>query len=138
MVLFLDANNAGSRMALVDERGAKWVAVAEDRAGLLTFAKARAKFKLGRNNVHAVVVAMNAPGATRDVSWSGVRAGVATANALAFAWGVPVAAVAVHGDETEAALADRSREAAANAVPGEWVHASYSGEPNITTPKDAK
>ena len=99
-------------------------------------AKARAAFGLNRKAPEAVVVAMNAPGATaRDVSWSGVRAGVALANALAFAWGIPVGAIAVNGDEPPEAIAALARESAGRAEPGIWVTARYSGEPNITKPK---
>jgi hypothetical protein len=135
MILFLDIKNDGAVAGAVDAEGAKWVSVAGDRAGLRALAKAKTVFGLARRKPTSVVVSMNAPDATRDVSWSGIRAGVATANALAFAWGVPVAGVLVSGDESKDELARRVRAAAESAKKGIWVAAAYDGEPNITVAK---
>jgi len=136
MILFLDVRNAATTVGAIDTKKERWLSVEGDRSGMLAVAKARAKFGIDRKPPQAVVVAMNAPGANaRDVSWSSVRAGIAVANALAFAWGVPVAAIAVNGDEAPEAVVALARDAAAHAEPGVWVSAHYSGEPNITTPK---
>ena len=72
-----------------------------------------------------------------QVSWSAMRAAVAAANTLAFAWGVPVLKIVSNGGETREELAAAAREASAKAVPGQqvWLKPAYGGEPHITKPK---
>lgn len=136
MILYLDLRRDEVTLAAVDDKGAKWLAVPGDNMIGQALAKAKRPFGLLRKKPACVVVAMNAPDAVRNVSWSGVRQGVATANSLAFAWGVPVTAVRVCGDEPREALAEMVRKAAIGAQPGEWVSAVYSGEPTITKAKN--
>lgn len=155
MILFLDirrdvvtlaaiapaASGSGAltkKRASAPKNAVKWLVLKGDNKVGAALKKAQTAFGWKRKKPTAVVVAMNAPGVMQDqrnVTWSGIRQGVATANALAFAWGVPVAAVEVHGDESREALADGARLVAAKAKAGEWVRASYSAEPNITQPK---
>lgn len=81
----------------------------------------------------------------RNMSWSTVRAAVALANALAFAWGVPAVSViagegtegaeAVEGEEENVILSKRSIEALKEVPVDARVSATYDGEPNITRPK---
>jgi tRNA A37 threonylcarbamoyladenosine modification protein TsaB len=132
MILFLDVRNDGATAAVLDAKAAKWTTVAGQRAGFDALAKA--KRLLGARAPACVVVAMGA-GEKRDVSWSTVRAGVAMANALAFAWGVPAAEIAVAGDDPRAEVEKRVRAAAKKAKRGRWVGAAYSGEPTITKAK---
>ncbi len=136
MLLYLDLRRDEVTLAAVDARGAKWLVVPGDNMIGRALDKAKKPFGLLRKKPTGVVLAMNAPGAVRNVSWSGVRQGVATANSLAFAWGVPVAAVGICGDESRQALAEMARRAADGAKLGEWVGAVYSGEPTITKSKN--
>lgn len=59
--------------------------------------------------------------------FSAIRRGVATANALAFAWNVPVAGV-VQSEEVASAIQDMAHRRAFN----QSVVPIYDSEPNIT------
>jgi len=133
-VLYLDVRNARTSVTLFDGTGSKKVSVAGARVGA-ALAKAAKTFRFVKNKVSCVAVATGGDRATRDVSWSGIRAGIAAANALGFAWGVPVVEVVVRGDERPAESAALVKEAVAVAKKGSHVTPLYDGEPNITTPK---
>lgn len=135
MILFLDFTNETARIAAVGAKGATW-GVAPTRRGVFrAFDKARRSKGFPKGKPSCVAVALSAKGVVRDVSWSTVRAGVAMANGLAFAWGIPSVAVGVTGAETQDELATAARVAAKKAKKGVWVSATYSGEPTITTAK---
>jgi hypothetical protein len=135
MVLLLDSTNARTRVGLIGARDASWRSAPGPRAMACALAAARRSGAFSGRGASCVVAALSAPGASRDVSWSGVRAAVASANALAFAWGVSAATVFLTGAETDAEAAALVR-AAARSAKGK-ARASYSGEPNITAPKAA-
>lgn len=135
MVLYLDIRRDAVTIAAVDAKAAKWVALTGDNMIGRALDKAKKSFGLLKKKPTVVVLAMNAPDAVRNVSWSGIRQGVATANTLAFAWDVPVVPVLVCGDEAHDAVAELVRKAAKGAKKGAWVPAIYSGEPNITVAK---
>lgn len=138
LVLYLDVRNARTSVTrFTMEKGTmvgKKVSVTGARIGA-ALAKASIAFRFSKTKFSCIAVATGGSRATRDVSWSGIRAGIAAANALGFAWGVPVVEVAVQGDETPAMVASLVREAAKEAKKGSHVTPLYDGEPNITTPK---
>lgn len=133
MILFFDLRNDGAAVGAIDASADRWISASGRRIGFRMLARARSM--LGGKKPSCVAVAMNASDARRDVSWSTVRAGVAMANALAFAWNVPAAEVRVAGGEPRKALAGLVRKAAKEAKKGRPVGAIYSGEPHITTAK---
>jgi len=55
---------------------------------------------------------------------------------LGFAWNVPVSMIKVNGTESKDKLVGLITDMADKAKTGEWVKASYGGEPNITKPKN--
>ncbi len=139
MILYLDLRRDEVTIAALDANDAKtarWSVLSGDNMIGRALDKAKKAFGLLRKNPSCVVLAVNAPEAVRNVSWSGVRQGVATANTLAFAWGVPVASVQVCGDESREAVAELALKAAEGAKKGEWISAIYSGEPSITKAKN--
>ena len=136
MILYLDIRRDEVTIAAVEAKAARWLVVPGDNMIGRALDKAKKGFGLLRKNPACIVLAVNAPEAVRNVSWSGVRQGVATANSLAFAWGLPVAAVQVCGDEPREAVAEMVRKAAEGAKKGEWLSAIYSGEPTITKAKN--
>lgn len=135
MILFLDFTNETARVAAVGAKGAKWVAAPTGRGVFRAFDKARRSKGFPKGKPTCVAVTLSAKGIARDVSWSTVRAGVAMANGLAFAWGVPSVAVGVTGAESPDELVIATRAAAKTAKKGKWVSATYSGEPTITVAK---
>jgi hypothetical protein len=138
MILYLDIRRDHVALAAVDAKSAKWLDLKGDNKVGAALAKAKLSLGIGRRKPKAVVVAVNAADATpetRNVSWSGIRQGIATANALAFAWGVPVCSLEVRGDEARTALREPILTAAKKAKDGVWVRAAYDGEPNITVAK---
>jgi hypothetical protein len=122
MILFLDYRNSGRRIGLIERRTVRF-----SRPSVLGRVK----------KPSAVVVGVHVPGAARLSSWSTMRAAVAEANALAFAWNVPVAEVAVRGDESDHELVAAAREAGSGqrAAGKRWALPRYGGEPTITSPK---
>lgn len=141
MIILLDFTNAASRVAAFSvsprrrgARGAVWFSAPADRSVMAALAAAR-KRKPFSGAPTCVIVAQNAPGATRDVSWSAIRSAIAAGNAFAFASGVPVATVLLAGGESDARIAELARAAAKGAKKGEWTRAAYDGEPTITKPK---
>ncbi len=135
MILFLDFTNETARVAAVGAKGAMWVSAPTGRGVFRAFDKARRSKGFPKGKPSCVAVALSAKVASRDVSWSTVRAGVAMANGLAFAWGVPSVAVVVTGAESPDELAAAARVAAKKAKKDVWVSATYSGEPTITVAK---
>ncbi len=135
MFLLLDIRNNYVTIAVIDAARDRRTTVTGERVGFRAFARAQTTLLRGKKP-SCVAIVMNASAdAVRDVSWSAVRAGVATANALAFAWSVPSVAVRVRGDESRSALAELARAVVKKAKKGHWVTAAYFGEPNITTAK---
>lgn len=135
MLLYLDIRRDAVTLAAVEAKTAKWVALTGDNMIGKALDKAKKSFGLAKKKPTCVVLAMNAPDSVHNVTWSGIRQGVATANTLAFAWDVPVVQVQVCGDESREAVAELARKAAKAAKKGAWVSAIYSGEPNITVSK---
>jgi hypothetical protein len=137
MILLLDFTNETARIAAVGAKDATWTAAPPFAKGgvFRAFDKARRAKGFPKGKPACVAVALSAKGFARDVSWSTVRAGVAMANGLAFAWGVPSVAVGVTGAESQDELAVAARVAAKKAKKGVWVSATYSGEPTITKAK---
>ncbi len=133
--LYVDLRNGSLRFAAVGPKTAAWSVAPGGAVVGKGLAKALATLGFRRARPSCVAVATGGEPGSRDVSWSTVRSGVAVGNTLAFAWHVPVVAVAIRGDETPAAVEEAVRRACAGAKAGEWVRAGYSGEPNITTPK---
>lgn len=82
-----------------------------------------------------MVALVSRSGSARDASWSAVRAAVATANALAFAWGVPAVTLPVDGAETNSEIGRLASVALRKAGKRARARAIYDGEPNITQPK---
>jgi hypothetical protein len=130
MILYLEFRNGYQRLGAVGARTAEFLECRRDRGEFAALAEAREKFGLARRRPAAIVAAVF-PEGSPEVSWSTVRAAVSVANALGFAWGVPVVGVRPDGLE-EAALAVAVRTAAAKAAPTARLHARYDGEPNIT------
>lgn len=135
MILFIDLRNDRTTFAAIEPKKAKWLTLPAASSSGGPLAKALKAFGMPKRKPSAVAVAMGVQPGKRDVSWSTVRAGVASANALALAWNVPAIALTVAGDEPKAALEDMVRKAAKGARRGAWVSARYSGEPTITQAK---
>lgn len=135
MILYLDLRNDTYAFAAIEAKKATWVTASGGTSAAGPLAKAFKEFGLLKKKPTCVALAIGGDAAKRNVSWSTVRAGVATANALALAWNVPVARIHVEGDETHGAIETLVRKAAKAAKPGEWASAVYSGEPTITKAK---
>lgn len=141
MVLIIDFGNERLAFGAADGRRIKWFRTAAERGGV---AVAKALRALGFDRRPPAMVAVmleerrgvqagDRP--VRRVSWSTVRAAVAAANTLAFAWNIPVVTLrpSDHPDDRHlSALVDKK---AFRPKKGEWAAAVYSGEPNITRPK---
>ena len=136
MVLLLDHSGERLVFGALGGRKDKWLRTPPVVGGFGPLAKAFKAFGLRRRPPRAVVAALydRAAGAPH-VPWSVVRAAVAAANTLAFAWNVPVAAIRLSGRESRDEVAALALAAAAKAPPGEWISAVYSGEPNISKAK---
>ncbi|MBN1585594.1 hypothetical protein JW899_04485 [Candidatus Uhrbacteria bacterium] len=135
MVLFLQIGDQGSVFGLVGGQAAEWMEFSADRNPFPGLSVILERF--GEERPLAVVCGQLA-GDNPDfrASWSMGRTAVALANGLAFAWGVPVAALETSGREDRKGLAESIRSAALAAKPGEWIRAAYGGEPNITEPRE--
>jgi hypothetical protein len=133
MVLFLLFGDQGLKIGAVSARETKWFRSAgrDPYPALGRFIDFR-----GKRSVKAVVCGLaDGPDSAWKASWSTVRAAVAMANALALAWGVPVASLPVSGQENESELAEAARRVGLKAKGKGWIRAKYSGQPNITKPK---
>src|SRR5512142_3344506 len=98
--LYFDFRNDAVTLAKVGKKASRWIRLP---AGTPTGAAVDAAVrKLGFRAKRPSCIALAAGGTRekRNVSWSTVRAGVAAANALAFAWNVGVTDVLVEGDES--------------------------------------
>jgi hypothetical protein len=137
MILYADFRTEESRMAFVPAKGvATWVKAKGRDASIGLLAKLENKVKGLRAKIRRVVLAEGSE--HRAVTWSGVRAGVSFANALAFALEVPVAGIAVDGEWTPAQVTEKLRAMKAPAAKNgkrAWVRAHYVGDPNITVAK---
>ncbi len=134
--LYLDFRNDKVTLAAIGAKASRWIALpAGTPVGRAVDAAIR-RLGFRSRKPACVAVAAGGPREKRNVSWSTVRAGVAAANALAFAWNVGVTDVLVDGDETRQALEAMVFAACARMAPGEgWASALYSGEPTITKAK---
>lgn len=135
MILLLDFTNEKLSLARVTPKDARWIAAPGGTSAGKAVEKALKAFGMPAKKPKAVAVAVGGEKGVRNVSWSTVRSGIAAANALAFAWRVPVVPVSVRGDESRDALASLARAAAKGAAIGPWASALYSGEPTITKAK---
>lgn len=133
MILYLEFRNGYQRLGAVGARTAEFLECRRDRGEFAALAEAKAKFGLSRRRPTAVVAAVF-PDGSPEVSWSTVRAAVSVANALGFAWGVPVVGIRAEGLD-EPSLTAAIRTATATAKPTARLHARYDGEPNITKAK---
>ena len=133
MIFYLEFRNGRQRLGFVGSGRATWLERRQDRGEFAALAAAGRRFGLARHRPTVVVAAVFPQGAP-DVSWSTVRAAVAMANALAFAWGVPAVGTNPDGLDDEALL-KAVRAAAKKARRGARLSARYSGEPHITKPK---
>jgi len=133
MILYLEFRNGYQRLAAVDTRSAVFLERRRDRGEFAALAAAKRKFGLARRHPTAIVAAVF-PEGSPEVSWSTVRAAIAVANALGFAWNVPVAGVLADGLDAKQ-LATAIRAAAQHAKPEARLTAHYNGEPNITKAK---
>lgn len=124
--MLLDYRNDGCRIGLIRAKKVRWAADA-GRNGFSALSKTL-RVAAGRPSVIGVTVHQRA-------SWSTMRAAVSAANALAFAWNVPVCEVPVTGDENDAQLVALALAAAAQTKVGRWAYPAYGGEPNITVSK---
>ena len=137
MVLYLQLGDRQALFGKLESGEAAWRDREFDRDPFPALAEAMEKFGLGTGSVPPVAVVLGLPEADSGLraSWSLIRSGVAMANGLAFAWGVPAASLTVRGDEGRESLAAEALAVASRAKAGEWIGAAYSGEPNITKPK---
>lgn len=139
MIIFLDITNSRTRVGFIGARSAVWREAPSRDAAVRVLTAAKKARLVPASGAKCIVVAIGkvvTAGATaRDVSWSGVRAAIATANALAFAWGVPATTATVTGDESDAETATLVRIATKRAKKGGRAHATYNGEPTITKAK---
>ncbi len=134
--LFLDFRNDGTTIAAIGAKRSRWSMLPAGTATGAAVAAALRTLGLRTRKPSCIVVAAGGDREKRNVSWSTVRAGVAAANALAFAWNVGATDVPVDGDESRETLEAKVRAACAGAKPGEgWASALYSGEPTITKAK---
>lgn len=135
MILFLDFRNDSMSVARITSKDARWVAAPGRTPAGKAVEKAMKAFGMPAKKPTSVAVAVGGEKGVRDVSWSTVRAAIAAANALAFAWRVPIVPVPVRGDESRAATETLVRAASKGAKIGTWASARYSGEPTITKAK---
>ncbi len=137
MVLIIDLTNDRLAFGAADGRTGSWLSLPPSRGVHAALDQALKKFGLDRRPAEAVVlVKYGAAEAAGRISWSLVRAGVALANTLAFAWNVPVASLLrPAGVPDGQALAAAAWKLSQGARTGEWAGAVYSGEPNITRSK---
>jgi tRNA A37 threonylcarbamoyladenosine modification protein TsaB len=129
-VLLFDFRKARLAAALIDGGKTKRLDAHPTEGGAKLFVDAYGAFGLAKRKVDVIVSTSGAGG-----GWSMVRQATAFANTLAFAWGVPVAGIAVAQDDGDDEVARRAVRAAAKAAPLRWVQAEYDGDPNITSPK---
>lgn len=135
MILLLDFRNDGLYLARIAPKDARWIAAPGGTPAGRAVEKAMKAFGMPAKKPKSIAVAVGGEKGMRDVSWSTVRAAIAAANALAFAWRVPIVPVPVRGDETREAVEALVRTAAKGAKVGTWASALYSGEPTITKAK---
>ncbi|MDD5251008.1 MAG: hypothetical protein PHT12_00065 [Patescibacteria group bacterium] len=136
MMLVLDYRNRVARFGVVARCSSspiKWMKASPPVGSFRPLARAFEAFGLARRHPKNIVVCLpdRAAGA-EHVSWSTVRLAVTTANALAFAWRVPVAEVRLGGAKHDAALTKSACRAVSRARLGQWARPFYDGEPNIT------
>lgn len=138
MILAIDLSNERLAFGAIDGRGGRWLSASPSRGCHGPLARALHAFGFDRRPPSAVVLAEYDNGvgdAPRRVSWSGIRAGVALANTLAFSWNAPVISMKLTGRPGDRELAAAAWRQAARAVKGDWARAVYGGEPNITKSK---
>lgn len=134
MILFLDFRNERQKVGLIGESKAEWRRHEGRRGEFELLAELAESLGLHRNPPSAVVAAVWPEGGD-GVSWSSARTVVTVANALAFAWGVPAVGLDV-GKISEDDLPEAIRKSVVGHVSGDRVHVTYSGDPNISKPKD--
>ncbi|MFA6603228.1 MAG: hypothetical protein WCT10_00105 [Patescibacteria group bacterium] len=138
MILLLDVRNDRVAAAKIGGRSAIWSEASGSRESLVCVDKLFPRAKRSAAGRPQAVVMVELSGAGRDqVSWSAMRSAVATANTLAFAWGVPVLKIICNGSGARGELAAAARVAASKARPGQqvWLKPAYGGEPHITQPR---
>ena len=142
MVLVVDFDNERRAFGAADKLKIRWFRSAAGDAVRGSLDKALPALGFDRRRPSAVAVMLGERSAVpvagqpvRNVSWSTVRAAVAAANTLAFAWNVPVITLRLAARPTDKELLAMIRKEAGAAETGNWAAAVYSGEPNITKPK---
>lgn len=132
MYLIVDFERDRQTVGIIERSRVASVTASSKGGGFGSLEKAIREFDLGGTaQPEGVVVHVGFEG--RDVTWSTVRSATAYANALAFAWGVPVTAVTTAPEAGEDLWGFcRTKLSAANSC---WAAALYNGEPNITSPK---
>ena len=138
MILLLDVRNERVAAAKIGGRSVMWSEASGSRTSLICVNRLFPSAKRNAAGRPKAVVMVELQGEGRgQVSWSAMRSAVATANTLAFAWGIPAMKIAADGGESREELAAAAREAASKAAPGQqvWLKPAYGGEPHITKPK---
>jgi len=133
MILFLDIRTAKSTLGMVGPRKADRFSSTGKNGAFGLLKRADKGHRIFSRPPSAVVVATGDRGGS--ASWSAVRTAVALGNSLAYAWGAPIAALPLGGDESWTDVAAKGRAAAKTAKPRKWLKAAYDGEPNITKAK---
>ena len=131
MLLYIQFSDKGLVFGSLNQTAVVWKEgpVAKDPFPALV----QAMKQFGTIRPQGVVCGLPTKEGELKASWSTVRAAVAMVNGLAFAWGVPAASIEINGQESKSELEEKIRSI--KLVPGFWVKATYSGEPNITKPK---
>ncbi len=132
MILYIQFCDQGLVFGSLNQTAVVWKEYQANRDPFPSLAKAMKQF--GTIRPQRVVCGLPAKEGSLKSSWSTVRAAVAMANGLAFAWGVPAVSIEIDGQESKIELEEKIRSV--KFEPGSWVKATYSGEPNITKPKN--
>lgn len=140
MMLIIDFTNEHHRICLLEGRTAKWFDEGASTGRYNLLSRVTKYCDRVEKYPRAIAVTLRVRNQkvepqTHNVSWSTIRAAVAMANTLAFAWNVKVVEVPVSGAETEKELIAAAKAAAEGGKKKVWVKAKYSGEPTITKAK---
>lgn len=130
MMLLLDYRNDGFRICVIEGKKGRWTDGAPMSGGFLLVDRVMKMIASRRRQPRMIGVTVS-----QAASWSTMRAAVATANGLAFAWNVPVIEVPVGEAAGDEALVEAARKVASEPRIGRWAYPAYGGEPNITVPK---
>jgi hypothetical protein len=130
MMLLLDYRNDGFRICVIEGKKGRWTDGAPVSAGFVVLDRVMKSLAKGRRKPRMIGVTVS-----QAASWSTMRAAVASANGLAFAWNIPVIEVPVGEGFEDDALVAAARNVASRPRAGRWAYPAYGGEPHITVPK---